>query len=88
MDYGYVQPYMSLLGLVSIIITLLFVGLAWWNFKETRRMIGSATEGFNNFLNSEAAKNIAVGMEKIRLAGEVRAEFLKHTHNREGKVEI
>ena len=64
MDYGYVSPWVSLLTLSLIIINLLLVSLAWWNFKETRRLIQKAGKGIAEFLSGEAAMKIVSALEK------------------------
>ena len=87
MDYGYVTPWVNVLTLSLILVNLLLVSLAWWNFKETRRLIQNATDVIQAFLKGEAATKLLIAIEKVRIAEEVRKEFLGHKHGADGKVQ-
>jgi hypothetical protein len=80
MDYGYVSPHISLLVICLVMVILLFVGLAWHNLREIKRIL-------KEFMEGEVAWKIAIALEKDKLAQMVRNEFLKHTHDpANGKV--
>jgi hypothetical protein len=79
MDYGYVSPHVGLLVICLIMVLLLFVGLAWYNLKEIRRIL-------KEFMEGEVAWKIAIALEKEKLAEGVRAEFMRHTHGEDRKV--
>ena len=72
--------------MILLIVNLLLVGLAWWNFKETRRMIQTATQAIQDFLKGESAQKIATALEKENTAARVQEAFLRHTHGEDGKV--
>ena len=73
--------------MILLVVNLLLVGLAWWNFKETRQLIDKAGKSIQDFLDGEAAGKIAAGLMEIKQAEKVREEFLHHTHGTDGKVQ-
>jgi hypothetical protein len=79
MNGVYINPQVSLVVTVLLILNLLLVSLAWYNLKEIRRSI-------NKFLSGESADKIAIALERDKLAGEVRREFMEHKHGPDGKV--
>ena len=85
-EFATVSPQVSLLVTILLIVNLLLVGLAWWNFKETRRLIRDTSQVISDFLAGEVAMKIAVALEKDRAAEKVRQEFIHHTHGQDGKV--
>jgi hypothetical protein len=88
MDYGYVTPFVSLIAVILLIITLLLAALAFYNLKEIRKDL-------KNFLDVEKEWRDAAALERERLADALSSErkkewtaFLLHTHNDKGKVEL
>ena len=79
MEISYINPQVSLVVTILLIVNLLLVGLAWFNLKEIRKSLTS-------FLQGEQAERIATALEKDRLAEAVRTEFLGHTHGEDGRV--
>ena len=86
MDYGYVNPWISLLVMILMIVALLLVGLAWHSLRSIRQDLRS-------FLETEYSWRSAAALERERLADALSVErkkeyleFRTHTHNPAGKV--
>jgi hypothetical protein len=75
----YVNPQVSLIITLLLMVNLLLVGLAWYNLKEIRKSI-------KTFLQGEQAERIAAALEKDQVAEAVRVEYLGHTHGADGRV--
>jgi hypothetical protein len=86
MDYGYVSPIISFTWVFLMIVLVLLVGLAWYNFKGLRK-------DFQDFLKAELVWRQGNEKEKERLAmilDEQRKkeyqDFFLHMHDANGRV--